>query len=476
MSCSKAGIPSLSDWCRRHPIVWKDEAGKEYCVFHAPPGKKGCTPEKFRELVVGELRRAAAAGRPCNLSGTVFEGDMPFGSAGELPEVSFSRATFHGKADFSQVSFRRPVYFRGTVFKGATLFPGVSFARGAAFSKASFQGEALFPGAFFSGGTSFFGVQFAEQADFGRTTHQGQADMRGCAFAREVSFSQAAFRDDVDFSRAAFGGRADFSQAAFRGDALFSEVDFRGAADFTRARFRGRAVFEGRRHEEPSEGAVFQSVASFTGVTVDSSLFLQGADLTSCYFMDADLGHMAFRDCLWPRRAGRKALYDEVESLRSRKAGDFRAKARRLSSLYGHLGRKAVEAQMDAGDWRYGKMETRRLAGGPAERALLGLYRLVSGYGERPLQAALVLVFLIVSFAFFLGLGERAFGMEALGDFLRAGKLSALLLSTLQYASFAPDPLVTPVSSAGRYIELGARILIPLQAVFFLLALRNRLS
>jgi len=83
-----------------------------------------------------------------------------------------------------------------------------------------------------------------------------------------------------------------------------------------------------------------------------------------------------------------------------------RERARELSQLYRAL-RKGQEDRKDepgAADFYYGEMEMRRQATPPRsfERALLGLYWLVSGYGLRASRAigALLLVVLVASLVF----------------------------------------------------------------------------
>jgi len=51
VACCGNHISGFSNWCENEDIVYTDERGNEYCIFHAPGGKKGCGAEEFSEKV-----------------------------------------------------------------------------------------------------------------------------------------------------------------------------------------------------------------------------------------------------------------------------------------------------------------------------------------------------------------------------------------------------------------------------------------
>ncbi len=59
-------------WCKDLKIVHTDEEGKEYCVFHAPKGKKGvATVVEFNESIFQRIQEANEAHKTCDLSNSV---------------------------------------------------------------------------------------------------------------------------------------------------------------------------------------------------------------------------------------------------------------------------------------------------------------------------------------------------------------------------------------------------------------------
>ena len=94
MGCCKA---EKYKWCKELDTVYTDEEGKEYCVFHAPKGHKGVSLEEFNNLVFQRIEEAKNSGQECNLSGTIFEGEIiftHFDKENPLPDIDFSFITF----------------------------------------------------------------------------------------------------------------------------------------------------------------------------------------------------------------------------------------------------------------------------------------------------------------------------------------------------------------------------------------------
>ena len=175
------------DWCKTqpHPIVYKGEDRIEYCVFHAPKGKKGVSVDEFNRLVYEEIERAMAENRDCELSGTIFDGDIDFrkyGGNNRLPPINFTKALFNGRVDF-----------RGAVFSGDANFFGAMFIKGADFSGATFMGKAY-----------FFDSEFLEKADFSSVR-----------FVDELSFSWGSCKKEVEFAGAIFESNTNFKRPTF---------------------------------------------------------------------------------------------------------------------------------------------------------------------------------------------------------------------------------------------------------------------
>ena len=193
MGCCKA---ERYKWCEHEPVVagYKDEQGNEYCIFHAPSGKKGPEPGQFNEQVFSKIRRAKLDNSLCNLSGTVFDRDMNFAGL-ELPRINFFEAEFSGEADFSRATFNREAYFWGATFSGKANFWRATFSGKASFSGATFSGEAGFEGATFSGKADFSEATFSEAAWFYSDTFIGEDE------DTEINLQNLQIKNEIRFEK-----------------------------------------------------------------------------------------------------------------------------------------------------------------------------------------------------------------------------------------------------------------------------------
>ena len=161
MACCQAAVYG---WCRDLPLVdYKDERGEEYCVFHAPQHKKGISVEQFNQSVFRRIEDAIKRQGECDLSGTIFEGDIHFRQFSEghsFPEINFGKTLFSGWTDFSSAKFDSFTSFANAEFsKQGVDFTYAFFsdkAKGVDFSWTQFHGNAYFKRVrFFGRATSF---------------------------------------------------------------------------------------------------------------------------------------------------------------------------------------------------------------------------------------------------------------------------------------------------------------------------------
>jgi uncharacterized protein YjbI with pentapeptide repeats len=197
------------------PKAHKDGEGNEYCVYHAPEGKKNVLSlDAFNRLVFDRIVKENREGRACDLSGTVFEGKIDlkgFLSDNPASTIIFSGVTFTDDLDLS-------------------------------------------------------GVEFAAEVDFHLATFQGRADFRGATFSSKANFEGTTFERGADFSESVFKSSAHFFDATFLDKALFTSVEFvseiffsigsyKAGADFTNVKYGSTAIFKrplaGLPQEEP---------------------------------------------------------------------------------------------------------------------------------------------------------------------------------------------------------------------------------
>lgn len=142
--------------------------------------------------------------------------------------------------------------------------------------------------------------------------------------------------------------------------------------------------------------------------------------------------------------------------------------ASQVAATYREL-RRSLESKSDmpgAADFYYGEMEMRRhdVRTSRLDRFLISLYWLVSGYGLRPLRALAMWVLLIAVGTFVMSLGGFS---DNDFSWTRASLFSAR-------ASLPGVPTVETLTRFGQTVELALRILGPILAALFLIALRAR--
>ncbi len=151
------------NWPDPKPVVWADESGVAFCVFHAMVeekrkalgSKEVLSEQEFNTLVYKRIEEAwqrAKQNGPesmCVLRGVIFPGDIDFSIYDQdapLPRIDFSGARFNGSVDFTSVTFSGDALFRETQFIKQSLFLAATFDGAADFTKALFLNKSAFLG------------------------------------------------------------------------------------------------------------------------------------------------------------------------------------------------------------------------------------------------------------------------------------------------------------------------------------------
>lgn len=521
MSCCKAEIYK---WCEDEDIIYKED-GKEYCIFHAPAGRKGESADEFNWLVFEIINKAIKKNKYCNLSGTIFEKDISFSRFNEntpFPPINFTSATFSGYTSFEGSSFSEEANFEGVTFNKWAFFKKAIFGEGANFSDTIFSGGTSFKKAIFIEGANF------EKAIFGNdVTFDGEANFEEAIFGKRANFEKATFTSYAFFLSATFRSEANFRQSTFFGEAYFTSATFDGKTIFHRAIFNKNSAFSSANFSEEVYffGYTFSDIL-FNELSIKDKIRFEEVDITKASFLNTDLRKIDFINCTWPKKYGRDVLYDELnlfskiddgfekdrnflQRLKQRFKGSFPEILKRewkgfkrdlscnkevinkVEILYRRLKQKYTDEhdQHEISNWHYGEKEMYR-KGSRFRRLFLfslsNLYWLSSGYGERAFRAGIVLFLLILSISVLFGIsglipsskgidyGISEIKIEKWSDITNLCKFCFILLSTLQYATFGREPTFIPNTITGWYLHTAARIFIPLQAALFALAVRNR--
>ncbi len=209
-------------------------------------------------------------------------------------------------------------------------------------------------------------------------------------------------------------------------------------------------------------------------------------------FIDTD-PVMDFKNVFWPQYKfriswinkiyRRNIVYDE------KLIKEGRATFEKVEDLYRKLKSKSKKEnnEPETSNWHYCEKEIFRKRN-KWRRFLPSvsvLYWASSGYGERPVRASFMLLTLVVLLIIFVNANgldkskditdiafETIKGFSGNFDFDR---LLHLIIACIQHILFIKNPSFMPFTTWGVYImQFFTKFLIPIQAVFFAMALRNK--
>jgi len=439
MGCCKAGTYK---WCKGLDTVYTDEEEKEYCVFHAPKGKKGVANiEEFNDLIFTRILEARNSKGICNLSGTIFSKPINFKQFCDnydLPAINLSLATFNDSVSFKNVNFIGDAIFSGTVFEDNAYFEG----------------------------TIFNGI---------------------------IDFRNSYFDKKADFKLARFIGNAYFEATYFNGTADFSSKRTSWEIRFIRKKYPRTLLYEKRYlHKTFTKKAVFKLTTftketNFLECSSNDIIRFEEVDLARVSFIGSNLFEFDFLRCTWQKKFGRNILYDEINAPNINKNKHFE----KVEDLYRQLKRKYKDEhnEPEVSNWHYGEKEMFRkkiLRRRLNPISFSNLYWAFSGYGECPVRAGIILLLLII----FIMIGMNYFGLvpfaegnpvyevakiKGFSGSIDWKKLWLLFYNTIQHILFFKAPFLTPETLIGDiFLTVSTRIMIPIQAALFAFALRNK--
>ncbi|MET8576685.1 pentapeptide repeat-containing protein [Streptomyces sp. NPDC005012] len=358
-----------------------------------------------------------------------FCADARFGEAAFSRDARFSRSSVYGAAGFLQVSFARVARFDRVSFSHDAWFGDASFAHDAWFDDVSFGGDAYFDRASFSGSAGFHSVCFSGDARFDGARFEAASRLGPLVCGRRVVLDGAVLQQPVTLEMAA--RQVSCARTRWASTATlrlrYAELDLRDAVfEYPVLVAAGLTRFT---RSEPATGWLPETELSDLepGVRLRS---VGGADVAHLALHDVDLSTCRFAGAIhldqlkvdgwctfttappgWSRHfpwrwSRRNTLIEEhhwrtlVAPSPERAASSGwkspppdapHLKPAAVAALYRQL-RKSLEDgknEPDAADFYYGECEMRRhdTTRSRGERALLGLYWALSGYGLRAARA-----------------------------------------------------------------------------------------
>jgi uncharacterized protein YjbI with pentapeptide repeats len=445
------------EWCKDNPSVYLD-GKKDYCIFHSPIGfkyktgtSKKLSNEEFNQLVFDEIERQKAEVGKCELSGTVFPGDISFNGYGvenPLPEISFANTKFFGVTDFGKTKFIDDASFKGAEFSNAAYFSpsphiwtiGLASRIKFNFHGPKFGGVADFSQSQFNTGTSFYSVTFGGKAAFNGAKFSGDTDFTESEFIGKTNFQASEFTGTANFKETKFLGKstsfiyatfkrmARFNGVTFKYFANFSSVKFFDEADFKYAKFNGRVMFFYSQFNRASfSGLTFKKgiQIDFSDLIIKDNVAFNGVQMSKPSFLGTDLNKCEFISCQWDEKEGRNILHDETQVINNEKAIIDKidstlnrlkvrhfypmatSEKRQVQNLYRKMKQKyrLSNDEFEASKWHASEKEMQRkgISIKSFDWFLLNLYRFSSGYGENPTRAIKILAYLIIATIIALG-------------------------------------------------------------------------
>lgn len=336
-----------------------------------------------------------------------------------------------------------------------------------------------FRGFWFPAKSNFSYLNFGELVNFRQATFGTDAFFFEAIFTSYVSFEGAIFKAAAHFGEATFRRGANFAAARFSAKVDFRETSFGGWVGFNGAVFEDHVVFSSKR--EPAANQILSLGLQFARIEKPEHFSFHTLTLTPDCFVNVDARKFEFTNVEWPERTTR-------EELRSLRWLNVPAPHRMLAIACRHLAVNAEENHRyeEASKFRYMAMDARRLEhwSGMDFRRLSWWYWLASGYGERIVRAAAVLLgIFLFSAALYTQVGfarweprvasEREVATVQKDEVGAPLKLSRALTYSAAVMTFQrPEP--RPATTAAQTIVLFETILGPVQAALLALAIRRK--
>ncbi len=443
----------------------------------------------------------------------------------------FQGVRFEGTACFYKVRFEDQAMFDNAEFEGPAVFTGSQFLSDrdwATFYRAWFSAEADFDGCSFHGETQFTEAVIVGPARYYGATFDRKVSFAESKFGGGVVFTETSFNGVVTFEGTRFGSIPDFERATFGSHVLFGKEGL--AAEtlrFSSVSFKRGVQLLAKSGDLVFDGSTFDGASIVSGLPGNrtrvlsvrksdvGNLVLSNVDLRPCRFAEAhNLDRLRFERTEpfasmprgvqdgpgWPfvwRWTDRRAIAEELVWRRRHTPGwmwagwnasdeaigavpgeaalavdDAELAPDDIARIYRALrkGREDNKDETGASDFYYGEMEMRRKGrtGGLAERVVLFLFWLFSGYALRAGRALISLVALVVLYSWLF----EAFGFSRREPYFRGLLYSAETATNLLGGSVQ----VLPVSWTGDLFQVTLRVLGALLLGLAVLSLRGRIT
>lgn len=320
---------------------------------------------------------------------------------------------------------------------------------------------------------------FREYTGFMGATFSGDANFDEVAFNGDAQFTEAAFNTDAWFRKTKFNRCVSFQKSTFHGDTHFQRTVFKGDTDFHKSTFKNIGYFRETK---------FLNNAHFTRANAHNSLEFEDVEMRNVRLASMDFKHTHFIRCKWGYSWGWRIIQQLTENkgweglLRFARRITADEKDSSLSHAYLEEGYRRLKEkykregnQVDASAWHYSEKEMYRRTRWWRRYNPIGLtnlYKHSSGFGECPERAAFWLIVLALSVFILLWKDELNANSFHLPTSYAEAQSSFNL--TLEYLLFMKPEFKPNIPWIKPTVTVISRLLIPIQAALFGMALRNK--
>jgi len=153
--------------------------------------------------------------------GTRFTGLAYFRRAGFSKEVYFGAANFSGKAIFDNATFSDKVFFGKSTDSVDFYFDISHFSQDVSFYETEFLDDVNFNEVNFPGETVFVNAKFMGNSKFGETYFDKMVDFSGAIFRGDANFNSTQFNEKTSFIDNKFGSKVSFFNVYFAKESTF---------------------------------------------------------------------------------------------------------------------------------------------------------------------------------------------------------------------------------------------------------------
>ncbi|MGW3285551.1 pentapeptide repeat-containing protein [Streptomyces sp. NPDC001002] len=476
-------------------------------------------------------------GGPAGFASAEFRDKAEFSWANFSSSVTFCSATFKGDARFESTKFLSAVTFDSATFEMYTEFNSAEFTGEAGFHATNFVGSAWFESSVFRQIVSFGSAAFRSDARFGSARFAEQVTFASAVFEGGTGFESTTLSGDADFSSATFTRTSHLGPLTCEGDMVLTRAVFKAPVTLAitarhlvcrRTRWTSMTALRLRRTTLDFTNAVFEQPLSVSAVPGPGDppvrvVSLHGVDAAHLVLADVDLSRCPFTGIVhldqlklegicsfaevpagthWQRWlpvrfTPRRTLVEEhrwracrpgaADGWTRDESAVGKSRPMALAAVYRALRKSFEDSKNEPGaaDFYYGEMEMRRHAEETprAERGLLTAYWALSGYGLRASRAVgwLLLAMAGTVLAMTLwgtptqsGGATSAHGPGTPSTYdpgNRFDRSLRVVVNSVVFRSSGQD-----LTTAGAYIEMGARLTEPFLLGLAVLALRGRVK